>query len=138
MSDSGLERGVVQTDGPTLVVHHPRLDHIVAFTAQHQAVKTTSYDAALFISGEDWELIADVKIFRGGTVRGWKKSVPNPGELHGGRERCIGFRPRRVGDGATKVTFDGPPSLTKLLDGWIGIIGPFNLTEPFMEHRASI
>ena len=37
-----------------------------------------------------------------------------------------------------KVTFDGPPSLPELLSGWIGIIGPFDLTEPFMEHRASI
>ena len=138
MSDSGLERGVVQTDGSTLVVDHPRLDHIVAFTAQHQAVQPTSYDAALFIAGEDWELIADVKIFLGGTVRGWKKSVPNLGEFHGGRERCIGFGPCRVGNGATKVTFDGPPSLVKLLGGWIGSIGPFDLTEPFMEHRASI
>ena len=83
MSDSGLERGVVQTDGSTLVVDHPRLDHIVAFTAQNEAVQPASYDSALVVTGEDWELISDVKIFLGGTVGCRKKSVLNLGEVHG-------------------------------------------------------
>ena len=83
MIDSGLESRVIQFGGSTLVVHHPRLDHVVTFAAQHEAVQPTPYDAALFIAGEDWELIADVKIFLAGTVRGWKKSVLNLGEIHG-------------------------------------------------------
>ena len=44
----------------------------------------------------------------------------------------------RVGNGTAQVTFDGPPSLPELLSSWLGIIGPFDLTEPLMEHRASI
>ena len=83
MIDSGLEGGTIQRDGPTLVVHDPRLDHIVTFTAQYEAVKPASYDSALVVTGEDWELISDVKIFLGGTVPGWKKSVLNLGEGHG-------------------------------------------------------
>ena len=50
MIDSGLERRIIQLGGPTLVVHHPRLDHIVPFTAQHEAVQPTSYDATLFVT----------------------------------------------------------------------------------------
>ena len=68
---------------PTLVIHHPRLDHIVTFTPQHEAVQPASYDAALVVTGEDWELISDVKIFLTSTVRDWKKSVLNLGEVHG-------------------------------------------------------
>ena len=68
MIDSGLERRIIQRGGPTLVIHHPRLDHIVTFTAQHEAVQPASYDPALVVTGEDWELISDVKIFLGGNV----------------------------------------------------------------------
>ena len=68
MVDSGLERRIIQRGGPTLVVHHPRLDHVVALTAQHEAVQPTAYDAPLFVTGEDWELISDVKIFLAGNV----------------------------------------------------------------------
>ena len=83
MVDSGLERRIIQRGGPTLVIHHPRLDHIVTFTAQYEAVQPASYDSALVVTGEDWELISDVKISLGGNVGCRKKSVLNLGEVHG-------------------------------------------------------
>ena len=63
---------------PTLVIHHPRLDHIVTFTA-HEAVQPASYDSALVVTGEDWELISDVKISLGGNVGLSEEKYPESG-----------------------------------------------------------
>ena len=46
MIDSGLERRIIQRGGPTLVIHHPRLDHIATFTAQHEAVQPAGWTAS--------------------------------------------------------------------------------------------